>query len=283
MFVAGLLLLISLSQMKDAVFFQAHRGGVKEVPENTLAAYRHAWSCPGAVPEMDVCVTQDGVMVCMHDETPGRTTNAPKPFRSQKISTISSDEIRRWDAGSKFDAKYAGEKVPLLTEVFEDMQGRPERQAYLDIKDVDLDKLSALIGHYGLREQIIFVHGDPEMCERLKGLYPRARTMTWLSGKPDEVKRRFGQLAEGGFKGLSQLQFHLAAAKTQPEIEYVLDADFLRGAVQTAKTAGVDLQLRPFEFDAKSLRSLLNIGVRWFVTDEPRRFADTIAKAMETP
>ena len=27
----------------DAVHFQAHRGGLKEAPENTLAAYRYAW------------------------------------------------------------------------------------------------------------------------------------------------------------------------------------------------------------------------------------------------
>jgi glycerophosphoryl diester phosphodiesterase len=260
------------------VYFQAHRGGMKEVPENTLIAYRHAWSCPGAIPEVDVCVTKDGAMVCLHDDTPARTTTAPDPWKNKPISELALPQIRQWDAGIKFSRQYAGEKVPLLTEVFEEMTGHPDRQVYLDLKNVDLHKLTALIGQYGLNKQIILVHGDPAMCATLKDLFPGARTMTWLSGSPDEIKRRFQQMSETGFRGLSQLQFHLRPERTEPEIQYVLDAGFLRAAMEKTKAAGVDLQLRPFVFDEKSLQHLCDIGVRWYVTDEPQRFAQTVAR-----
>jgi len=265
------------SAFPPKIYFQAHRGGLVEVPENTLAAYQHAWDIPGAIPEVDVAVTQDGVMVCIHDDTPERTTTAPEEFKRKPISEIPAAQLHKWDAGVKFDRKYAGEKVPLVTEVFDEMKGRPERQAYLDLKDVDLSKLVALIDGYGLRHQIIFVHGDPKMCVKLQGLYPGARTMTWLSGSPEKIRQRFEELAKEGFTGISQLQFHLKAAATRPEIRYVLDKDFLREAVERTRAANVELQVRPFEFDAKSLQYLTGLGIRWFVADAPKRFADALA------
>jgi hypothetical protein len=37
------------------------------------------------------------------------------------------------------------------------------------------------------------------------------------------------------------------------------------------------LQLRPEEFDTKSLHRLVALGVHWFVTDEPKRFSDVLS------
>ncbi len=271
--------LLAAAESGLLVQFQAHRGGLKEVPENTLAAYRHAWSIPGAIPEVDVTVTQDGQMVCIHDDSPGRTTNAPAEYRKKRISEIPLDTLRVWDAGAWFDAKYAGEKIPLLTEVFAEMKGHPERQVYLDLKDVDLAKLGTVIAEYGLASQVIFVHGAPEMCKKLQSLFPGARTMTWISGEPVTIKKRFAELAQtsNSFAGISQLQFHLTALHTAPEIAYALDDAFLREAVAKTRAAGVELQLRPFEFDAHSLRKLQDLGVRSFVADEPKRFAEALA------
>ncbi len=263
----------------DAVFFQAHRGGLLEVPENTLAALDHAWAIPGAVPEIDLRTTSDNVIVCMHDETPKRTTNAPPPWADANLREIPLEQVRQWDAGAHFGAAYAGEKVPTLDEVFDRMKGRPERQVYLDIKDVDLDALPAKIRGYALDRQVIFVHGDPEMCGKLQALYPGARTMTWISGTPTAIRARYGELARGGFAGISQLQFHLRARRAQPPFAYVLDDDFLREAVRATRAAGVELQLRPFQFDAASLRRLMDLGVRWYVTDEPRAFAAAVEAA----
>ncbi len=51
------------------IYFQAHRVTIVEAPENTLPAYRHAWRIFGAIPEVDVRTTADGVLVCLHDAT----------------------------------------------------------------------------------------------------------------------------------------------------------------------------------------------------------------------
>lgn len=265
------------------VFFQAHRGGIEEAPENTLPAFEHAWRIPGAVPEMDLATTQDGVVILMHDDTPKRTTNAPPPWCDKNISEIPFAEVRTWDAGIKFDAQFAGAKVPILDEVFALMKGHPERQAYFDLKDVDIDALATRIKDAGIERQVIFVHGDAQMCRRLQELYEGARTMTWLSGLPKEIKAKFAELAKDQFLGISQLQFHLRVRKGGPGINYVLEPEFLAEAVKTARAAGVELQLRPFAFDPPALRGLIDLGVRWYVTDAPKAFAECVQQALALP
>jgi len=261
------------------VRFQAHRGGLLEVPENTLLAYRHAWAIRGAIPEIDIQTSADGVFVCIHDDTMARTTDAPEGIRDHSISGLDADEIRKWDAGSKFDARYSGIHVPLLTEVFDEMRGHPERRAYLDLKGVDLDRLGAMISEYGLAKQVICVHGDPAMCLQLTRRFPGARTMTWLSGSPDAIKAGFAKLSESDFDGIGELQFHLRSRKESGRIQYVLDGDFLSRALVRLRETGSDLMLRPFEFDARSLRELLDAGIRLYVADEPKRFREALDAA----
>lgn len=274
----------SVSTPKPAIIrFQAHRGGLDDVPENTLVAYLHAWKIPGAVPEVDVQTTRDGQLVCIHDDTPARTTNAPDPLRNQPIAEIDAATLRQWDAGSYFDPKYAGAKIPLLTEVFDEMKGHPDRELYLDIKGVDLKVLRALIDQYNLAPQVLFVQATQKACQETLDTFPGARTMTWISGNPVAIRKRFEEMKKRGFDGISQLQFHLPAVKEEAPIQYAFDAAFLRDACATLRAAGVELQLRPFVFDPASMRQLLDTGVRWFVADAPARFAECLAAAQQIP
>ncbi|MBW7864337.1 MAG: pectate lyase [Candidatus Hydrogenedens sp.] len=280
----GLVLLQALTAPgADGVFFQAHRGGMLEVPENTLAAFRHAWSCPGAVPEVDVTTSKDRELVCIHDDTLARTTDAPEPVSKTPVWELTAEQIRQWDAGVKFGGQYAGEKVPLLSEVLEMMREAPERRAYLDLKRVDLEQLAAMLREYGVMDRVIFVHGNPAELARLQGLFPGAQTMTWLSGSPARIKSGYEQLLADKFKGISQLQFHLNVSRKEPDIEYFLDKEFLARALRETADAGVALQVRPMDFDVKSLGKLIDLGIRWFVADEPRRFADTVAAHQAPP
>lgn len=254
------------------VYMQAHRGGLDEVPENTLVAYEHAWSIPGAIPEMDLSTTSDGIVVMMHDDTPARTTDAPTPWDKTTMRGIPYAEVAKWDAGVKFAAKYAGTRVPTLDAVFAAMKMDPKREVYFDLKDVDLDALKARILGEGLEKQVIFVHGDLGMCAKLKALYPGARVMSWLGGTPAHIRARFEALTPEEIQSVSQLQFHLSVKSPGPPIEYGLDDEFLRAAAARLTSLGVALQLRPFKFDHESLSRLVGLGVHWFVADAPAAF-----------
>lgn len=264
-------LLFALSAQAD-VYIQAHRGGLDEVPENTMPAFEHAWSVPGAIPEMDLSTTSDGVIVMMHDTTPARTTDAPTPWDKTPMRKIPFAEVAKWDSGVKFAPKYAGTRVPTLDEVFAAMKKDPKREVYFDLKDVDLEQLKTRILGEGVGHQVIFVHGDLAMCAKLKALYPGARTMSWLSGTPERIRARFDALKDEEIQSVSQLQFHLTVKSAGPPIEYALDDEFLRAAVARVKALDVELQLRPFAFDHASLERLVGLGVHWYVADAPAAF-----------
>ena len=264
------------------VFFQAHRGALREAPENTLLAFRHAWAQRGAVPEMDVRTTQDGHFICLHDETLARTTDAPDPIRTIPVSQLPLPEIRKWNAAARFEDEAPPKQVPLLREVFELMTENPDRRIYLDLKDADLDALAGLLKEFGVTQRVLFVHGDQARCKEIQSRFPGAITMTWCSGRPEEISRRFEELADTDFEGLSQVQFHLRTARQRPAIEYQISDEYIACAVRVTRAAGVELQLRPFAFDAESLRRLIALGVRWFVADEPEAFAKALAEAQHS-
>jgi glycerophosphoryl diester phosphodiesterase len=105
----------------EAPLAVGHRGASADYPENTLPALRAARQAGAAVVEFDVYQTKDGHWVCMHDATCDRTTDAVAKFGRKKvrIDEITLAEIRTLDAGSWFDPKFAGAKVPTLQEALD--------------------------------------------------------------------------------------------------------------------------------------------------------------------
>ncbi|MBN2310759.1 MAG: glycerophosphodiester phosphodiesterase family protein [Candidatus Hydrogenedentes bacterium] len=280
----------SAEPLAPGIIFQAHRGGVREVPENTLAAFRHAWSL-GGLAEVDICTTKDGEIICLHDDTLARTTNAPESVRRVPVSELTSGEIRQWDAGAWFGEKFAGERVPTLREVFGEMraaadaagagdEGEPQGcpGVYLDYKNVDLAQLAGLIQEYGVAKQIIFCHCNQSNCIELQKLAPNVRTMLWIGGKAAEIRAKFDEVARGGFKGLDQVQLHLAVEKVDGGLRYAIDAEYLQHALDAATRAGIDFEVFPFDFDDASLAGLLDLGIQWFATDEPKRFRESVER-----
>lgn len=89
----------------------AHRGLLRHSPENTLANFRACLELRLGF-EFDVERTKDGHLVCIHDGTVDRTTNG-----SGKVADFTLAQIQKLDAGSWFDTKFAGEKVPSIDEV----------------------------------------------------------------------------------------------------------------------------------------------------------------------
>jgi len=89
----------------------AHRGHSIAFPENTLDAYRKAIELGVEMIECDVNITSDGKLVMIHDATLDRTTTG-----SGRVSNASWDEVQRLDAGGKFNAEFAGARVPSTEE-----------------------------------------------------------------------------------------------------------------------------------------------------------------------
>ena len=106
----------------------AHRGASAYAPEHTLSAYRLAIEQGADYVEQDLAITRDGLLICLHDDSLERTTNVEElyPDRSTidpatgRRRWLAADftlaEIRRLDAGSWFDPRFAGERIPSWDE-----------------------------------------------------------------------------------------------------------------------------------------------------------------------
>lgn len=89
-----------------------HRGASAYAPENTLAAFNLAFEMGAHGVELDVGLTKDRVPVVIHDDKVDRTTDGHGAIRDLTLA-----EVKRFDAGVRFDEKYRGEKIPTLAEV----------------------------------------------------------------------------------------------------------------------------------------------------------------------
>ena len=85
----------------------AHRGGAREAPENSLAAFRHATALGYRHLETDVRPTRDGVAVVHHDSRVDRTTDGSAPLRLEELL----EEFP--DAHLNIDVKEDGSVVAL--------------------------------------------------------------------------------------------------------------------------------------------------------------------------
>ncbi len=97
----------------------AHRGASAVAPENTLAAFRLAADLGADGVELDVRATADGQLVVIHDDLVDRTTDG-----TGAIAALTLAQVHRFDAGRKFGPAFVGERVPLLSEVFDAARGR---------------------------------------------------------------------------------------------------------------------------------------------------------------
>jgi len=103
-----------LQRSRSRPLIIGHRGYPARFPENTLASFEAAILAGCDMIELDVTLTRDRKVVVIHDDTLDRTTNGTGPVRSHRL-----EEIRRLDAGSWFDPRFAMERVPELGEVLE--------------------------------------------------------------------------------------------------------------------------------------------------------------------
>jgi glycerophosphoryl diester phosphodiesterase len=106
----------SLSDLKIAKkpLVIAHRGYRAKYPENTLIAFEAAIDAGADMIELDVLLTKDRKVVVIHDESLDRTTNG-----QGMVSDHTLLEIKALDAGTWFDARFMGERLPTLEEVLE--------------------------------------------------------------------------------------------------------------------------------------------------------------------
>jgi glycerophosphoryl diester phosphodiesterase len=152
---------VRVGELKGRFFVVAHRGASGYEPENTLRAVRRALEMGVDAVEVDVRLSRDGVPVVIHDETVDRTTNGRGLVRSMSV-----EELRRLDAGK-------GERIPLLSEVLEEVKGRCA--LFAELKEVDAaEPALKLVEAAGMLDSVLFISFEQEALAAVKRLAPRS-------------------------------------------------------------------------------------------------------------
>jgi glycerophosphoryl diester phosphodiesterase len=149
----------------------AHRGASAYAPENTLAAFQLALQQGARAIEFDVKLTADGQVVVIHDQTVNRTTDG-----TDKVAQLPLAAIRELDAGSWLSAKFRGEKIPTLDEVFEALGKKllmnVELTNYTTPFDALTQKVAELVKRHGLENHIWFSSFFPHNLMNMARLLP---------------------------------------------------------------------------------------------------------------
>lgn len=97
----------------------AHRGYSAAAPENTLAAVDAARAIGVDLIEIDLGLSGDGTPMVIHDQSIDRTTN----LRGQ-VSLLSDEQLSLADAGAWLGDGFAGQRIPALRRLLEDVEDR---------------------------------------------------------------------------------------------------------------------------------------------------------------
>lgn len=89
-----------------------HRGASYDAPENTLSSVRLGWEQRADSVEIDVWLSKDGHIVLSHDKDTKKCAGVDKLVVEQTLAELRQLDVGKWKA-----AKYAGERIPLLSEV----------------------------------------------------------------------------------------------------------------------------------------------------------------------
>jgi len=138
-------------EISHEIMIVARHGTLENTPENTIVAFERTADIGIRGLKVDVRKTRDDKLVLMHDATIDRTTDG-KGY----VSQLTYEEIKLYDAGSWKSEEFAGERVPLLSDV---LQIAKERKLKLIINVMEHgieQKTLSLINEFDMINHVYF-------------------------------------------------------------------------------------------------------------------------------
>jgi glycerophosphoryl diester phosphodiesterase len=227
-----------------------HRGAKGHAPENTQISFAVAAGMGVSVVETDVHLSKDGEVVLIHDHTVNRTTNG-----HGYVKDLTLTELKKLDAGSWYDARFAGEPIPTLDELLSWARGRIA--VAIEIKNGPIyypgivAKTIQALRRHDMTRQAILISFDHLALRKAKQLAPEILTgILYVGGLADPI---------GAARAAGANALHPHWAYVTPEL------------VQTVHAAG--LAISPWNpNDLPTIRMLSEMGVDSVGTDYPELF-----------
>lgn len=198
-----------------------HRGAMAAAPQNTMASFFQAQDEKAHGLELDVQVSSDAKAFVFHDDTLDMLTDGAGPLQSKKAK-----EVRELDAGSKFNPGFAGERIPLLSEVIDTFGA--SMLLNVEIKTPYMAYLQCMIsgqGDLGALDSIVV----PEQYKQ--------KNRSYLDTVLEDLRRGPGGEGLGAYLGLLISSFDPFALHELSKMEPSLGLAFLSMPTQWSKEA----------------------------------------------
>jgi glycerophosphoryl diester phosphodiesterase len=227
-----------------------HRGACALAPENTIASFKLAVEHGADYVELDAKLSADGQVMVIHDQTVDRTTNG-----TGRVNQLTLAQLKALDAGSKFNKKFAGEKIPTLDEVFKavgkDVKVNVELTNYASKNDDLVAKVVEIIKDNKMESRVLFSSFLPRNIALAHKLLPEAPYgILCLEGLAGALSRSFLM------KRLSPALVHPYLKDTN---ERLVKREHKRGRKVNVWTVN----------DDQDIRRLIKMDVDGIFTDDP--------------
>lgn len=230
----------------------AHRGASYIAPENTLASSELAWKLGADAVEVDIYLTKDNKIICIHDSNTKRTTG-----QDHKVSETDSKLLRRLDAGSFKGEEYKGEKLPFLREIIKGVPDGKELVVEIKCGMEILPFLKKLTGQYQKSKKFTFICFSYETISATKKLFPD-NPCYWLCSNASLLDETIDKVPAAGLEGLS-LNWS------------IINEDVVKRA------SGLKLEVFSWTVDnPDEAKRLISLGVKGITTNRPGWLRDQI-------
>ena len=235
------------------IYLVGHRGARREAPENTLAGFSHLRSLDIHFVELDVHLSRDHELICIHDATLKRTTGKKgsiKQFLHSDLRQIPAN--REWPKWSEGDIK-----IPLLKDILSEwpaiehiqIEVKPPKRYFCSLI---AKKLQEIIDQYQLHHKAVITSQSHYFLKMSKAMMNPTIHHGWV------VQHRFPLLLTLAKKaGFSYL---IANHK-------MLDDAFIQ------ECHAMNLKISAWTVnDIESAQKLIDMGVDSIITDYPSEF-----------
>jgi glycerophosphoryl diester phosphodiesterase len=170
--------------MDDLTFLQAqyveralvfgHQGARAYAPSNTLPSFELAAAQGADGVELDVWLSKDGHLVVIHDDTVDATTDGTGSVQDMTLA-----ELKSLDAGTWYNPRYAGTRIPTLDEVFDTVGRRVI--VNVEIKTLEDNRATSngiertvadCITRHGLQDRVVVSSFSLATLKRFRAIVP---------------------------------------------------------------------------------------------------------------
>ena len=242
-----------------------HRGASGYAPEHTIPAYDLALEQGADYIEIDLQMTEDGVLVAVHDDTLDRTTNCTGPVIEKTL-----EQIKMCEVSNTFGPEYDGLEIPTLEEIFQ--KYGTSVNYYIETKNPEAapgmeEELLRLMDEYNLTEpaeekwQVLIQSFSPERLQKIHALNPELPLIQLYSSTETSESIR-ADLAEA-----STYAVGIGPSMTDVDAELVEAAHALC------------LDVHPYTVnEKKDMKRLIRLGVDGMFTNFPDRLEKVLGK-----